>query len=59
VKFDREAFVDECRRALAEDAQQLAVREVVERAVSEPAAVEDEFGVADGWRIDVSTTTTT
>ena len=53
VKFDREAFVAECRRALAEDAQQLAVREVVERAISEPAAVESEFGIPDGWRIDV------
>jgi len=53
VKFDREAFVDQCRRALAEDAQQLAVRDVVERAVSEPEAVEAEFGVPDGWRIDV------
>jgi predicted metal-dependent enzyme (double-stranded beta helix superfamily) len=53
VKFDRESFVEECRCALAEDAQQLAVREVVERAVSVPAAVEDSFGVADGWRIDV------
>jgi hypothetical protein len=53
MKFDREAFVDECRRALAEDAQQLAVREVVERAVRDPAGVESEFGVADGWRIDV------
>lgn len=53
MKFDRETFVDECRRALDEDAQQLAVREVVERAVSDPAAVESELGVADGWRIDV------
>lgn len=53
VGFDREAFVDECRRALGEGAQQLAVREVVERAVSDPASVEGEFGVADGWRIDV------
>lgn len=53
MKFDRETFVDECRRALAEDTQQLAVREVVERAVSDPASVENDFGVADGWRIDV------
>ena len=53
MKFDREAFVDECRRALAEDAQQLAVREVVERLVADPAGVESELGVADGWRIDV------
>jgi predicted metal-dependent enzyme (double-stranded beta helix superfamily) len=53
LQFDREAFVDECRRAVAEHAPQLAVREVVERVVSDPTAVEREFGVADGWRIDV------
>lgn len=53
MRFDCETFVDECRRALGEDAQQLAVREVVERAVSEPAAVEKAIGSADGWRIDV------
>lgn len=53
MKFDREAFVDECKRALSEDAQQLAVREIVERAVGDPAGVESELGVADGWRIDV------
>lgn len=51
--FDREAFVDACRRARAEDRPELAVREVVERAVSDPAAVEDDLGPADGWRIDV------
>ncbi|HEX9682030.1 MAG TPA: hypothetical protein VGA13_03025 [Acidimicrobiales bacterium] len=51
--FDPETFVEECRRALAEDAQQLAVREVVERAVSDPTAVEKAMGSADGWRIDV------
>jgi predicted metal-dependent enzyme (double-stranded beta helix superfamily) len=53
VKFDRESFVEECRRSLTENAQQLAIREVVQRAVSEPAAVENEFGVAHGWQIDV------
>ena len=53
MSFDREAFIQECRGALAEDAPQLAVREVVQRAVSFPAAVEEEFGVAEGWRIDV------
>jgi predicted metal-dependent enzyme (double-stranded beta helix superfamily) len=53
MRFDREAFVDECRAALAEDDQQLAVREVVERAVSAPAAIEAELGSADGWRIEV------
>lgn len=53
MRFDRENFVEECRRALTEDNPQLAVRDVVARAVSSPAAVEAEFGVADGWRIDV------
>jgi len=53
VRFDPQTFVEECRRARAEDAQQLAVREVVERAVSDPAAVEEAMGSADGWRIEV------
>lgn len=53
MTFDREAFVEQCRAALAEDRPQLAVREVVERAVSEPAAIEGDLGVPDGWRIDV------
>lgn len=53
MKFDRETFVDECRRAIDEHTPQLAVRVVVERAISDPAAVESEFGAADGWRIDV------
>lgn len=53
MRFDPETFVEECRRALAEDAQQLAVRDVVERAVSDPTAVENAMGPADGWRIDV------
>lgn len=53
LSFDREAFVDECRHALAENNPQLAVRDVVERAVSSPSAVEEEFGAATGWRIEV------
>jgi predicted metal-dependent enzyme (double-stranded beta helix superfamily) len=53
VRFDREGFVDDCRRGLDEDTPQLAVRDVVERAVSDPAAVRAEFGVAEGWRIEV------
>jgi predicted metal-dependent enzyme (double-stranded beta helix superfamily) len=53
VRFDSETFVEECRRAREEDAPQLAVREVVERAVSDPAAVEKAVGSADGWRIEV------
>lgn len=53
MKFDREAFVSECQSALTEETPQLAIRDLVARAVSEPSAVEDEFGLADGWRIDV------
>lgn len=53
MRFDRETFVAECRDALAEESPQLAVRDVVERTVSDPAAVEQALGIADGWRIDV------
>lgn len=53
MRFDTEMFVHDCRRALSEDAQQLAVRDVVERAVSDPAAVEAALGPAKGWLIDV------
>ena len=37
--FDLEQFIADCRAALAEDASPRAVREVVARAVSDPAAV--------------------
>ena len=37
--FDREQFVADCRAALAADPSHKAVREVLARAVSEPAAV--------------------
>ena len=37
--FDREQFVADCRAAIAADASHKAVREVLARAVSEPAAV--------------------
>jgi len=53
VTFDRERFLEDCRSALAEDLPQLAVREVIERAIGTPSAVQADFGVADGWRIDV------
>jgi predicted metal-dependent enzyme (double-stranded beta helix superfamily) len=53
LKFDRDMFIDECRRSLDEDEPQLAVRDVVGRAISDPAAVERELGVADGWRVEV------
>src|SRR5262249_16214075 len=37
--FDLEQFIADCRAAIAEDAGYRAVREVVARAVSDPAAV--------------------
>ncbi len=37
--FDTEAFVADCRKARAQDRSGKAVREVVERAVSEPGAI--------------------
>ena len=36
--FDTERFVEECRRAVAEDDNHKAVRELVAEAVSDPAA---------------------
>lgn len=53
MRFDRETFINECRQAIDEDQPQFAVREVVERAVSDPAAIERDLGVADRWRVDV------
>jgi len=37
--FDLDRFVEDCRAAVAEDPSHKAVREVLARAVSEPAAV--------------------
>jgi predicted metal-dependent enzyme (double-stranded beta helix superfamily) len=42
--FDLDQFVADCRAALAEDRSLAAVREVVARAVSEPAAVLKALG---------------
>jgi predicted metal-dependent enzyme (double-stranded beta helix superfamily) len=42
--FDLDRFVADCRAALAEDRSLAAVREVVARAVSEPAAVLEALG---------------
>ena len=42
--FDIEEFVAECRAAIAQDPSPAAVREVVARAVSEPAAVLKALG---------------
>jgi predicted metal-dependent enzyme (double-stranded beta helix superfamily) len=38
--FDLDAFIDDCRQAMAESQPRRAVKELLERAVSEPEAVE-------------------
>ncbi len=53
MAFDPEGFVEECRRALDEGSARLAVRDVVERAVREPGAIEGALGTVDGWCMDV------
>ncbi|MEQ9335385.1 hypothetical protein [Thalassobaculum sp.] len=42
MKFDRDRFVEDCKRAIADG--QKAIREVVAEAVSDPAAVLAEMG---------------
>jgi predicted metal-dependent enzyme (double-stranded beta helix superfamily) len=42
--FDLDQLVSDCRAALREDASQTAVREVVARAISDPAAVLSRLG---------------
>jgi predicted metal-dependent enzyme (double-stranded beta helix superfamily) len=42
--FDLERFITDCRTALAEDSSHRAVREVVARAVADPAAVLKALG---------------
>nr|VFJ75442.1 MAG: Predicted metal-dependent enzyme of the double-stranded beta helix superfamily [Candidatus Kentron sp. FW] len=42
--FDRERFIADCRAALVENSSHKAVREVVARAVSNPAAVIEGLG---------------
>lgn len=42
--FDRDRFIVDCQSALREGAGYKAVREVIARAVSEPAAVLEELG---------------
>ena len=37
--FDPEQFISDCKEALAQDASHKAVKEVVERAISDPASV--------------------
>lgn len=46
--FDIDVFVADCRAAVAEPQPRLAIREVVERAVSDAAAVADALRPATG-----------
>ena len=39
MRFDRDGFIEECRKAVASDDSHMAVREIVARTVSEPHAV--------------------
>ncbi len=50
--FDVDGFVEECRTARLDHSPQLAVRDVVGRAVSNPGSLEAAFGPAAGWRIE-------
>jgi len=45
--FEVDQFVADCRAAFAEDTTHKAVREVLARAVSDPAAVLNGFGGAE------------
>jgi len=53
VAFDRERFVEDCVRAARERDSQAAVREVVARAVSDPAAVLQALGEPAQAGLDV------
>ncbi len=50
--FVLDDFVADCVSALAEDQAQLAVREVLERAVSRPATITTTLGEPTGWALD-------
>jgi len=52
VSFDLDRFIEECRAALQEDRSSLAVREVVARAVAEPAAMLQALGEPKRARIE-------
>ena len=44
VVFDVDSFVSECRASLSERRPQLAIRELVERAVAAPGAIDNAIG---------------
>ncbi|MHB8467439.1 MAG: hypothetical protein ACYDH6_04690 [Acidimicrobiales bacterium] len=46
--FEVDALIDECRRAMADGEPRRAVREVLERTVSDPGPVADVLGSDTG-----------
>jgi len=44
MSFQKERLIEDCRAALAEGSAQAAIREIVARAVSDPAAIVRELG---------------
>lgn len=51
--FDTEKFIEDCRNAVAENDSHKAVRELVAKAVSNPAGLEKVLGEPDHAGIDV------
>jgi predicted metal-dependent enzyme (double-stranded beta helix superfamily) len=52
VSFDLDRFIDDCRAALREDRSPRAVREVLARAVAQPAAILTTLGEPKRGRVD-------
>ena len=50
--LDVERFVEECQMALEEHSPGQAIREIVERAISDPSGVEGALGTPDSARIE-------
>jgi predicted metal-dependent enzyme (double-stranded beta helix superfamily) len=51
VLFEVDAFVADCERAVTETQPALAVKEVVERAISRPTAIDEALGVPTSWAL--------
>jgi predicted metal-dependent enzyme (double-stranded beta helix superfamily) len=49
--FDLDEFIASCNDALREAQPALAVKELVERAVSRPTEIDAELGPVDGWSL--------
>jgi len=52
ASFDLDRFIEDCRAGLREDRSPKAVREVVARAVSEPASILETFGEPKRARVE-------